>query len=68
MIGGDGTKLKIRVRRGTEWEKVFQERGKKFVYDACQKSTVFWPRIFLQELQSGYKDVGRFTFLGNCDY
>ena len=28
-----------------------REGRKKFVYDACQRSTVFWERIFPQELQ-----------------
>ena len=39
--------------------------GKKIAYDACKRSTVFWQRIFLQELQNGHKDVQGFTFLDN---
>ena len=45
-----------------------REGGKNFVYNACQRFTVFWQRIFLQELQNGHKDIRGFTFLDNCSY
>ena len=48
----------MKVRKGTKWEKIVQESEEK---DACQRSTVFWLRIFLRELQNGLKDVIRTT-------
>ena len=49
-------------------KKSFNRGRKKFVYDACQRSTASWQRIFLYELQNGHKDVWGFTFLDCSNY
>ena len=61
-------KTKGKKRYWLNEKKSFKRGRKKIISDTCQRSTVFWQIIFLQELQNGHRDVRRFIFLGNCNY